>query len=98
MNVLGVQRLLGQPHITVLVFAALILLLLLGRRETWWSAPIMALVIFILTAVLHVQLVQPSRRYDAYVVALGLVAVALAAVDPTRPGLPAPLPPPPLPP
>src|SRR5258708_4366348 len=46
MNRLGVQRLLGQPHITVLVFAALILLLL-GRRETWWSAPILALVLFI---------------------------------------------------
>ena len=83
----GVTALGDTRALAALVIGALLLLLLSVRRhEPAASEPRLLVTVFLIAALLHVQFgrIGPSYRYDAYVIALGLVAnvSALAAVVP----------------
>ncbi len=87
----GLENLYGAPHMLTLVLAALMAFALAVRksRDVRREAAILP-VIFVVAAFLHVQYAQTGHfyRYESYLVALGVVtvAVALAAGWPDRLG------------
>ena len=72
----AVATLYRTPHLLVLVVAALALLFRSSRRGRAWDHPSFALVLFVGTALLHAQFADVGwfYRYEAYLVALGIVA------------------------
>jgi hypothetical protein len=83
----GVLSLYQRPVIAALVIAALLLAAVRadsGRDP--WTVPTLLIGWFVAVTLLHVCLVKVEWffRYEAYVVALGLVAVASAAADVAR--------------
>ncbi len=68
----------------------LLLLILVGflmrynRRPELWTAPILVPIIWLATTLLHAQfgLIRGFDRYEAYLVVLGLIAVALLVKEP----------------
>ena len=80
----GVLSLYQRPVVAVLVIAALLLAAIRAApgRDPWTAATVL-IGCFVCVTLLHVCLVKVEWffRYEAYVVALGLVAVASAASD-----------------
>lgn len=85
----GLENLYGAPHMLTLVLAALMAFALAVQksRDVWREATILP-VIFVVAAFLHAQYARMGHfyRYESYLVALGVVtvAVALAAGRPDR--------------
>jgi hypothetical protein len=82
----GYWSILDNPHILMLLLAALLLLLYLLRSGfTWTLAPIM-LVVFSGTTLMHMLFSRAGWfRYEAYLVTIGIVTIAVAG----QPELPA---------
>jgi hypothetical protein len=83
----GVLSLYQRPVLASLTVAALLLVAALATpRDRRWSPALVMLGLFLGTELLHVCLVKMEWffRYEAYVIALGLVAVALALAEAIR--------------
>ncbi|HVZ38932.1 MAG TPA: hypothetical protein VHI13_06625 [Candidatus Kapabacteria bacterium] len=77
----GYHQLIAAPHIVMLVIAAMVLVLVRCWRDgTIWGERTMVLVIFLGTCLLHMEFARTGWffRYEAYIVALGLVSLAIA--------------------
>jgi hypothetical protein len=79
------QQLASNPHVLVLVVAAAAALWALGRdgHRRILEGPRALLVIFLGTTLLHLQFAQTNwfYRYEAYLLAFGILALGLAAAD-----------------
>ena len=75
--------LLRSPHLLVLILAAAALLILGVRERRRWTWSQVALGLFLATAVLHVALARVGWlfRYEAYLVFMGVVVVAIGLDD-----------------
>jgi len=77
----GLENLYGAPHMLTLVLASLMAFALAVRksRAVWRKAAVLP-VIFVAAAFLHVQYARTGHfyRYESYLVALGIVTVAVA--------------------
>lgn len=73
--------LISQPHVPALIVATGLVLFVLYRKDRrFWTPGKTMIWIFLLTVLLHVQLAKIGWffRYEAYLVACGLVAIFLA--------------------
>jgi len=75
-----VETLLGVPHLLVLMLAAFALLILTFVDRKRWSWSQVALGLFLVTSFLHVMLARVGWlfRYEAYLVFMGVIVVAIA--------------------
>src|SRR5262245_31152634 len=75
----AIAALLRSPHLLVLVLAALVLLIASLRAGRRWSWAQVALTLFLATAALHLQLARVGWlfRYEAYLVFMGVIVVAI---------------------
>ncbi len=85
----GYHQLIDSPHILyLLIVASAILVLDYNRRPLLWVEPKLFQLIFIATALVHMQVAGIGwfYRYEAYLVALGIFAVAIGGREflPTR--------------
>lgn len=95
----GWRQLLDNPHLVGLVVAeVLALIVALIRHRAFWRTPVLVLVIALGATAVHLQLASTGwfYRYEAYLIVLGLlgIAVELAAlprVTATTPGGPRPV-------
>ncbi len=81
----GYRQLAQAPHLLVLLLAALLLLRPQpGDERAAWSSARFLLLIFLGTAALHLQFARLDHffRYEAYLVALGLLSTATALGGP----------------
>jgi hypothetical protein len=75
------QQVIKDPQILILILAASILFLLHYEREKRiWKSPMIMNIIFIATTLLHIQFARTGYffRYEAYLIALGIVVIALS--------------------
>lgn len=80
----AVRELLNNPHIAVVVVAAVVALWSLGRAGQSRLSPSRALlIVFIGTTLLHLQFAQTNwfYRYEGYLLALGFLTLGSAAAD-----------------
>ena len=79
-NETALAALLRSPHLLVLILAALALLVVSLRERRRWSWGQVALALFLATATLHLLLARVGWlfRYEAYLVFMGVVVVAIA--------------------
>ncbi len=76
-----VEQIVTAPSVGVLVIVALAFLMVLyARRRTIWTTESLTLTLFLSAALLHMQFARVGWffRYEAYLVALGIYACALA--------------------
>lgn len=75
------QQMLQAPHVLTLVLVALALFVREARARSLWEKPTLMLALFVLAALAHMQLARTGWffRYEAYLMSLGLFAVAVAA-------------------
>lgn len=77
----GFRQIVLNPPILILMLSAIVILYLLYRKhkKIWQNSSIM-LIIFILSMFFHIQFAQLGWffRYEAYLVALGIVAIAVS--------------------
>ncbi|NPV47187.1 MAG: hypothetical protein HPY69_09530 [Armatimonadetes bacterium] len=93
----GYGQTMSNPFVYALLLAGLVVLAIrLQRPNALWTVPSLVLVLFLGGLVLHVQLAVIARsflsRYEGYLVALGILGLALSLRDrPARePGAPGP--------
>lgn len=78
---IALERLAEAPHVLILLLAALsILYVEFSRRGTLWETSSLMLIVFAAAAFPHLLLAQTGwfYRYEAYLIALGTLGVALA--------------------
>lgn len=84
----GLKQIATTPHILASVFLVLLLLVLRSRQKRgFWQFDTVFGSIFLAASFLHMQFAQPGplHRYEAYLVAVGVVAVA-TLMHSLRPG------------
>ena len=91
-NFLGysaVVQFVQAPHISILTLTVVLLYLLRIRKGIWEQSQVM-LLIFIGTTLLHMQFARTGwfYRYEAYLVALGVLAIAWTLFDYLPRGIP----------
>jgi hypothetical protein len=70
----------SNPHILILLSVALFLFVLqFNKQKTFWTDSSLMLTIYIATTLLHLMLAQTGwfYRYEAYLVALGILVIAI---------------------
>jgi hypothetical protein len=75
----GLKQIVTTPHILAAVLLVLLLMVLrLRRKRGFWQSDTVFGSIFLAASVLHMHLARPGplHRYEAYLVAVGVVAVA----------------------
>ncbi len=80
-SLIAFEKVAEAPHVLILVLMALSVLYFRSARQgTLWETSSVMLVVFALAAVLHLLLAQTGwfYRYEAYLMALGILAVGLA--------------------
>lgn len=78
---LGYYRIAKNPHILTLILGVLILFhLQYSRQRKIWTESTIMIIIFVTTALLHVQLAGVGwfYRYEAYLVGLGIFVMAIS--------------------
>ena len=73
-----------NPYLLAAVLTALVFLILqLNKRKTLWKDSLVILVFFIAAAILHILFARITWffRHDAYIVTLGILAIAIAALE-----------------
>jgi len=84
----GLKRIVTTPHLLVLVLLVLLLLVLrLRRKRSLWESDTVLGASFLAATYLHMHFAQPGplHRYEAYPIAIGVVAVA-TLLHSLRPG------------
>lgn len=84
-----VSEVLKTPELAVLVAGAAILLAVrLRRTRTLWDPASLGLALFVAASLLHMDFARTGEffRYEAYLVAFGVLATGLACADRTVPG------------
>jgi len=76
-------QLFGNPHLSFLTALALMVYALRAEANSVWDERQTLLLIFVLTTILHMQFAQAGwfYRYEAYLMAVGLVAVFAGLAD-----------------
>ncbi|MFA0823378.1 MAG: hypothetical protein ACC612_10880 [Methanomethylovorans sp.] len=74
-----IHKIIETSHIFVLVYGALILFIYQFHKQKKWSDSTTILSVFILTSILHIMFASTGwfYRYEAYLVCLGIFAIAI---------------------
>ena len=81
-NLLGYRQMIVSPYILMLLIGALSLYVLQSRKQTeFWVISRIINLIFIATTILHIQFARLSLRYDAYLVALGILSISVLLME-----------------